>query len=229
MEEEDQDKITGHFLHLLNEVERSFNNPDRPVIAPMAANSSGHVATGSNGGTTEPTGANSSGLDRARNKFLQSGEADDLQEQVVEEGPNNRNPPDNFDNELDFRSKPRVNAQKLPWRSRNLGRAPVADPVLRETQRQLKLFAQDTKTVLSDLRVAENKPPFPVNEWENIILGCTVDLEKVYVTASMGRFDSQQSLDLKDEGIEKPKGETRRTGKLVSNSGNWLIAWDATK
>ena len=57
VEEEDQDKITGHFLNLLNEVERSFNNPAQPVIAPTAANSSRHVATGRNGGTTEPTGA----------------------------------------------------------------------------------------------------------------------------------------------------------------------------
>lgn len=93
---------------------------------------------------------------------------------------------DELNDKLNFRCKPWIIVSKLPWQS-SIGKWPlVSDPILWETQQQLMLFSQDPKMVINEIRITGDKPLFPVSEWENIVYGYHIDLDRVYSSVSTG-------------------------------------------
>lgn len=227
--EEIQDKVTGRYLGLLEEVKRSFSNPGGANLAPTVGGSNEQSGSERAGEPSEPNGTNRSALERARNEYVQHGESRDGVGRDAGTAETDERLNDEFSDELDYQRKPWVNVSKLPWQSGMLERAPISDPILRETQRQLTLFSQDPKTVISDLRIAGEKPSFPASEWENIIYGYAIDLDRVYASISTGRFDYRQTTGVKDDGSLKSGSEIGKPKRLVSNAGSWIIAWTATQ
>lgn len=228
-DEEKQDKVMGHFIELLDQVEQGLNNPNWVTIDPMIDESSGQQPSHDNPGVLAPTGTNQSVLEWARYGILGGGGSGGVEEhhtrvaEVDEYGAFN-----DSNDELDFRWKPRINVLKLPWRNQDVGWVEVIDPILQMTWWQLSLFSQDTKTIINDLQIATDKPPFPSSEWENIIYGYPIDLDKVYSSMSTGHFDAHVSSRDKEEGSTKSNKETGCSQKLVSNAGSWIITWNAT-
>lgn len=226
LDEEEQDQITGHFLGLIKETEQSFAGSGRLTSEPMVDGSNGQHGPGlgnteRNNETDRP---DQSTLDRARDSFLQPGPGD---ASLVDM--NERAPVDELNDELDYRRKPQVNVAKLPWQSQVIEKSIINNPILRETQQQLALFSQDMKTVLNNLQVATDKPPFPSSEWENIIFRYPINLNKVYMSASTGQFDSRQLSSSKEDGTMQASEETGKVKRLVSNAGSWIIVWNVTR
>lgn len=204
LDEDSQDSVTGGYLTLLKEVEKSFGHPDKTTAGSAIEESVDRATINNNGKSMQSAQPNQLELDRAREPLFQGGESGGLLDPSSGiTGAAEQGGVDDSNDDFDYRRKPRLNIVKLPWRNRDDGLSPVVDPILRETQRQLTLFSQDTKTVLNDLRIAANKPPFPSSEWENIIFGYPINLDKVFTSITTGRFDPRPSSGTKEDSVEK--------------------------
>jgi hypothetical protein len=73
----------------------------------------------------------------------------------------------------------KLDTSRLPWEIKEVVSPANLRPELRQTHDLLKLFMEDFKAVKASLAVSPRRPEFPESEWDNIIRGRAVDLNKV--------------------------------------------------
>jgi len=94
-----------------------------------------------------------------------------------------------------------VDFSKFPWSKRRSSALASLPQDIRETYKQLKNFASDTKSVVNDILSTPGCPPFPPSEWLNIMHWKYVDLAKVLDSAHTTKLDPKKTHVI-DEEIE---------------------------
>jgi hypothetical protein len=116
----------------------------------------------------------------------------------------------------------RLDTSKLPWEIDELTSPVPLAPTLRETQELLRLFAGDRRAVKMSIVTAARHLEFPDGEWDNIIRGRAVDLNKVLTNMVV--------LGGEPKHIEHVAGlklqvESSLPVRKVQTLGDWTLAW----
>ena len=218
MEPDQAKAIIAHFTGQLDRIRRSlsYNQAQRPEdssVPPVASTiETGSVpadkdAPGETNQVPRPTGS--------RRYRSPDGASDEEEEDDEREG--------EFMRGL-------IGKELIPWRRPDFQGAVVENthPVLLEVNRTLAAWnktSRSWKAVYQDLLNQPGKPPFPPEQWRNIIVSNPVNLDRVF-----DRFQSDSITNEISERVGKARisfnGEP--IGKGVSCYADWTTAWDET-
>ncbi|KAF7305905.1 hypothetical protein HMN09_00744700 [Mycena chlorophos] len=121
----------------------------------------------------------------------------------------------------------RLDESKLPWAVGDILHSATLSPELRKTRELLEEFAVDKPRVLASIINSSQHPPFPRSEWQAIVEGSAVDLNKVishYFAVAPDRHRSESIGD----GVEIMFGSSVPV-KSIASQFDWLTAWGKTE
>nr|GAT60586.1 predicted protein [Mycena chlorophos] len=121
----------------------------------------------------------------------------------------------------------RLDESKLPWAVGDILHSATLSSELRKTRELLEEFALDKPRVLASILNSSQHPPFPRSEWQAVIEGGAVDLNKVishYFAVAPDRHRSESIGD----GVEIMFGSSVPV-KSVTSQFDWLTAWGKTE
>ncbi|KIJ37984.1 hypothetical protein M422DRAFT_259370 [Sphaerobolus stellatus SS14] len=118
------------------------------------------------------------------------------------------------------------NTSQLPWEIQNTFTPRRLSEDLQKTNDTLCLFARDYKKTKISLLTNPNRPEFPESEWENIIKGKSVSLDKVLTSMVVIGSDSKQVEHISSL-VELRFGNATPI-KRVTTHGEWEMAWSRT-
>jgi hypothetical protein len=119
----------------------------------------------------------------------------------------------------------KFDTSKLPWEIEEVVSPAKLRPELRRTHNLLKLYMEDIKAVKASLTVSPRRPEFPESEWDNVIRGRTVDLNKVLSAMFIIGSDSKRTEHLGSIEVRIAQGVPI---KKVTTLGEWEMAWTRT-
>ncbi|KAF8591559.1 hypothetical protein K439DRAFT_1326556 [Ramaria rubella] len=111
----------------------------------------------------------------------------------------------------------------LPWEVNQPLCPSHLGPELHQTQQLLKRFSRDYRAVRTSISISDNHPEFPDSEWDNIIRGRPVNLNKVLSTMYVVGADSKR---IKHVSALELRIRSSAPVKKVSTQGEWGLAWD---
>ena len=123
-----------------------------------------------------------------------------------------------------------VEEDLLPWRRPGLRGSIIENqhPVLLEVNKTLSAWNRTSRTwkaVYQDLLNKPGKPPFPAEQWKNIIQSQPVSLDRVL---DRYQHDSITNEISERVGAAKISFNGEPIGKGVSGYSDWITAWDET-
>lgn len=129
--------------------------------------------------------------------------------------------PDSVNEPASKRSK--LDTSSFPWAQHDEILSDGLAPELRESLKLLRVYATDVKGTKLHLINSVGAPEFPDSEWNNILLGRAVDLDRVFTghysaSAEEPRSESVGELEIRF----KPAS----AAKHVTTSGEWVLAWN---
>ncbi|KAG0703309.1 hypothetical protein DFH29DRAFT_803616 [Suillus ampliporus] len=110
-----------------------------------------------------------------------------------------------------------VDVSKFPWMQRWTEALATLPSDIRETYEQLKNFAADPKSVVTNILSTPGCPPFPPSEWLNIVRWKYVDLGKVLDSAHTTELDPKKTHVIDDE-IELALQVSKSSGGIKTSS-----------
>jgi hypothetical protein len=113
----------------------------------------------------------------------------------------------------------------LPWEIEEVVSPAKLRPELRQTRELLKLYMEDFRAVKASLAVSLKRPEFPETEWDSIIRGRVVDLNKVLSAMFIVGFDMKKTEHM--GSLEVRFGQTTPI-KKVTTLREWEMAWGRT-
>jgi hypothetical protein len=124
--------------------------------------------------------------------------------------------------------KRRLYERDMPWFGQELAARQRADPSCLETRRILGLLGNDVGAVKRWIQQSSAAPTgFPSSEWENIIRGNAVDLDKVFSSLHLVAPTKEKLGRVGSTTISLGDTEPARR---IQTSGDWFAAWrEATK
>ncbi|KIJ52303.1 hypothetical protein M422DRAFT_776013 [Sphaerobolus stellatus SS14] len=116
-----------------------------------------------------------------------------------------------------------LDTSQLPWEIQDAFFPKQLSEELQKTNNILRLFARDYKKTKISLLTNPRRPEFPESEWDNIIRGRSIDLDKVLsgmavVGADTKRVERLSSL------VELRFGNVTPI-KRVTTHGEWEMSW----
>ena len=121
----------------------------------------------------------------------------------------------------DVQSK-QLDTTKLPWEIDELTSPSQLAPTLRETQALLRLFAEDRQAIKTSILMAARHPELPDSEWDNIICGRAMDLNKVLSNMVTLGGDTKHIKHI--AGLRLQVGSSAPVHK-IQTLGDWTLAW----
>lgn len=110
----------------------------------------------------------------------------------------------------------------MPWTRRRRTDISTLRPDLRTTQKLIALIQKSFKEVKADI-IAGERPSIPNGEWDNVLSGRALDLDKIFTgfhivipedtTSRFGRFE----LIARGEGVAT---------RVIRTHGDWVIAYN---
>jgi hypothetical protein len=119
----------------------------------------------------------------------------------------------------------KFDTSKLPWEIKEVLSPAKLHPELWQTHELLRLFMEDYKAIKASLAVSPKRPEFPDSEWDNIIRGRAVDLNKVLSAMFIVGTESKCTKFL---GSLKLLFGQPVPIKRVTSLGEWSLAWGRT-
>ncbi|KAF8191169.1 hypothetical protein BJ912DRAFT_1142515 [Pholiota molesta] len=119
--------------------------------------------------------------------------------------------------------KQKLFERDMPWFQRELTARKISDPSCTETRQILSLLGNDVSTVKRWIQQSSTAPlGFPSSEWENIIRGNAIDLDKV--------FSALHLVAPTKENVGRVGSTTISLGdteplRRIQTSGDWFAAW----
>jgi hypothetical protein len=114
---------------------------------------------------------------------------------------------------------------KLPWEIEEVVSPAKLQPELCQTRDLLKLYMEDFKVVKASGAISPKRPEFPELEWDNVIRGRSVDLNKVLSAMFIVGSDSKRTEHL---GPIELRFRQTVPIKKVATLGEWEMAWGRT-
>lgn len=119
--------------------------------------------------------------------------------------------------------KQRLFKRDMPWFKREVEARQVANPSCTETRRILGLLGNDINAIKRWIIQSTAAPTsFPSSEWENIIRGVSIDLDKVFSSLHLVAPIKENIGRVGSTTISLGETEPRRR---IQSSGDWMSAW----
>ncbi|KAG1799970.1 hypothetical protein EV424DRAFT_1332318, partial [Suillus variegatus] len=150
------------------------------------------------GRTTEPGDEDQEGEERVRRERDSSESSDE------DERPSKR-------------SKGRLDTSKFPWHEKRVSAIAALSPDIKQTFEQLERFSVDPKGVVRDILSTPGCPPFPPEQWLNIVQWKVVDLGKVLEAAHSTDLEPKQTHVI-DDKVELSFRASKSTAGIHSAS-----------
>ncbi|KIK45154.1 hypothetical protein CY34DRAFT_78442 [Suillus luteus UH-Slu-Lm8-n1] len=115
------------------------------------------------------------------------------------------------------RSKGRLDTSKFPWHEKRVNAIATLSPDIKQTFDQLKRFSVDPKGVVRDILSTPGCPPFPPEQWLNIVQWKVVDLAKVLEAAHSTDLEPKQTHVI-DDKVELSFRASKSTAGIHSTS-----------
>ncbi|KIJ22666.1 hypothetical protein M422DRAFT_196906 [Sphaerobolus stellatus SS14] len=116
-----------------------------------------------------------------------------------------------------------LDTSKLPWEIQDTFLPKRLPEELQKTNDTLRLFARDYKKTKVSLLTNPGRPEFPESEWDNIIRGRPIDLDKVLSSLVVVGTDTKH-VERLSSLVELRFGNATPV-KRVSTHGEWEMAW----
>ncbi|KAG0694186.1 hypothetical protein DFH29DRAFT_880868 [Suillus ampliporus] len=91
-----------------------------------------------------------------------------------------------------------LDTTKFPWHEKQVAAIATLAPNIKQTFEQLECFAVDPKVVVQDILSTPGCPPFPPEQWLNIVQWKVVDLGKVLEAAHSTDLEPKQTHVIDD-------------------------------
>ena len=127
-------------------------------------------------------------------------------------------PPDEVERE-------RADPSRYAWAGTGAVRSALLSANLRATNELLRQYSVDIKRAKRDLLHTVGAPEFPASEWDNILRGFAVDLDRVLGALYSISNDDDEVTELGPFKVSAPR--VRATRK-VGDAGQWVYAWNQT-
>ena len=144
------------------------------------------------------------------------------EESVVGEGQHHPRNPSIADEGQD---RERADPAKYAWAGTGSVRADLLNDNLRATVELLRQYGVNIKQARRDLLLTVGAPEFPASEWDNILRGFAVDLDRVLEGLYSTANDDVEITELGPFTVTAPK---QHSVKKVEDAGQWLFAWNRT-
>jgi hypothetical protein len=115
------------------------------------------------------------------------------------------------------RSKGRLDSTKFPWHEKRVNAIAALAPDIKQTFDQLERFSVDPKGVVRDILSTPGCPPFPPEQWLNIVQWKVVDLAKVLEAAHSTDLEPKQTHVI-DDKVELSFRASKTTAGIRSAS-----------
>lgn len=117
----------------------------------------------------------------------------------------------------------KLDTSAFPWAQHDEVLSDDLVPELRESLKLLRVYATDIKGTKLHLVNSVGAPELPDSEWNNILLGRAIDLDRVFTghysaSAEEPRSESVGELEIRF----KPASPAKR----ITASGEWVLAWN---
>ena len=120
------------------------------------------------------------------------------------------------------RKRRKLRQSDMPWSKRSGGIIPQ-NPSCVKTSNLIRKFNRDIKSTKLYIKLAPGAPRgIPMSEWEHIIKGEAVDLDKVLSSLHRVSVDSERKASVGDTEISISGVETKRK---VETSSEWATSW----
>ncbi|KAG2113133.1 uncharacterized protein F5147DRAFT_770991 [Suillus discolor] len=106
------------------------------------------------------------------------------------------------------RSRGHLDTSKFPWHKKRVTAIASLAPDIKQTFDQLERFAVDPKAVVRDILSTPGCPPFPPEQWLNIVQWKVVDLGKVLEATHSTDLEPKQTHIIDDKIITSPSPST---------------------
>jgi hypothetical protein len=133
---------------------------------------------------------------------------------------------DDDDEEDEHPSRKRIDVDALPWIATRDEDELCIHPSLRKTRDILENNARDIKYARSSLLSSLKLPQFPLSEWNNLLTGQAVDLDRVLSGIHAASYETSQKEKLGSH-IEVTTGALV-PARTVKTYGDWVTAWVPT-
>lgn len=122
------------------------------------------------------------------------------------------------------RSKVERTIAGMPWMVERKAKSKLLPKNIRNTQDILFAFSQDPKRVKALLATASGRPSMPSSEWDSLINGRAIDLDKVLTSQYSATSDRTERQKIGILEIILPRDAAPATRRVKTHS-DWITAW----
>ncbi|KAH9950513.1 hypothetical protein B0H21DRAFT_538339 [Amylocystis lapponica] len=119
----------------------------------------------------------------------------------------------------------KVDEALFGWRDRQRLAGILLSPEAKLTQQMVENYSNDIELTKARLFSVANIPPFPSEEWDNVLTGRFVDLNRVFAGIFSTYVDERRTVKLGNFEIST---RSRIPDKRVKTANDWNRAWNRT-